>query len=120
MSAKAFGGVFATLTMGFIGGNQLNVFLLRRYNSRQIFGSALGLQVLTGLIFVAAAQVGWLGIAGNLILFFVFLSCIGLTYPNAAAIALGPFSRIWPGRLSRPVLECLDHGRLSCCFLGPP
>ncbi|MDQ2842711.1 MAG: hypothetical protein M3Y72_17070 [Acidobacteriota bacterium] len=29
----------------------------------------------------------------TLILFFVFLSCIGLTYPNAAAIALAPFSR---------------------------
>jgi DHA1 family bicyclomycin/chloramphenicol resistance-like MFS transporter len=25
--------------------------------------------------------------------FFVFLSCIGLTYPNAAAIALAPFPR---------------------------
>ena len=26
-------------------------------------------------------------------LFFLFLSCIGMTYPNAAAIALAPFSR---------------------------
>jgi DHA1 family bicyclomycin/chloramphenicol resistance-like MFS transporter len=29
----------------------------------------------------------------TLALFFVFLSCIGLTYPNAAAIALAPFSK---------------------------
>ena len=28
-----------------------------------------------------------------MVLFFFFLSCIGLTYPNAAAIGLAPFSR---------------------------
>jgi DHA1 family bicyclomycin/chloramphenicol resistance-like MFS transporter len=93
LSAKAFGGVFATLTMGFIGGNQINVFLLRTFSSKQIFSAALTVQVLTGLVFLAASRLGWLGIPGTLILFFVFLTCIGLTYPNAAALALAPFSR---------------------------
>ena len=93
MSAKAFGGVFAALTMGFIGGNQVNVLLLRKFDSQRIFTSALSLQVLTGLFFFTGARLGWFGVTGNLILFFLFLSCIGLTFPNAAAIALGPFSK---------------------------
>src|SRR5580698_8161576 len=41
MGTKAFGIIFAVLVMGFIGGNQLNVFLLRRFTSPQIFLSAL-------------------------------------------------------------------------------
>jgi len=93
VSARIFGGIFAVLTMGFIGGNQLNVFLLRRYSSQQIFSFALFVQVTIGVLFFAGKQQPWLGIAPTLVLFFLFLSCIGLTYPNAAALALAPFSR---------------------------
>jgi DHA1 family bicyclomycin/chloramphenicol resistance-like MFS transporter len=93
VSAKIFGAIFATLTMGFIGGNQVNVILLRRWTSTQIFGHAVTVQVLIGALFVVGARLGWFGITATLILFFLFLSCIGLTYPNAAAMALAPFSR---------------------------
>jgi DHA1 family bicyclomycin/chloramphenicol resistance-like MFS transporter len=93
VSAQVFGGIFATLTMGFIGGSQVNVFLLRRFNSERIFSRALLFQVLTGLLFLVGTRNGWFGMTATLILFFVFLSCIGLTYPNAAAIALAPFSK---------------------------
>lgn len=93
VNAKVFGGIFATLTMGFIGGNQLNVFLLRHFTSRQIFSHALLAQVLTGIVFFVGTRVGWFGIDWTLALFFVFLSCIGLTYSNAAALALAPFSK---------------------------
>jgi MFS transporter, DHA1 family, multidrug resistance protein len=93
VSTKTFGAIFATVTMGFIGGNQCNVFLLRKFCSEQIFSGALLVQVVTGLLFFAGTRLGWFGIAPTLILLFVFLSCIGLTYPNAAALALAPFSR---------------------------
>jgi DHA1 family bicyclomycin/chloramphenicol resistance-like MFS transporter len=93
VNAKVFGGIFATLTMGFIGGNQLNVFLLRRFTSKQIFSRALITQVLTGMVFFLGTRMGWFGMEWTLVLFFVFLSCIGLTYSNAAALALAPFSK---------------------------
>jgi DHA1 family bicyclomycin/chloramphenicol resistance-like MFS transporter len=93
VSAKVFGGIFATLTMGFIGGNQVNVFLLRKFSSGEIFSHALSIQVLIGLLFITGTRLGWFGMTSTLVLFFVFLSCIGLTYPNAAALALAPFSR---------------------------
>jgi DHA1 family bicyclomycin/chloramphenicol resistance-like MFS transporter len=91
VSAKIFGGIFATLTMGFIGGNQLNLLLLRRFTSKQIFSQALVAQVLTGAVFFLGTRMNWFGIESTLVLFFVFLSCIGLTYSNAAALALAPF-----------------------------
>jgi DHA1 family bicyclomycin/chloramphenicol resistance-like MFS transporter len=93
ISEKGFGAIFALLTLGFIGGSQVNIILLRRFTSRQIFSVALTIQVCTGLIFLAGALLNWYGLAAFLVLFFVFLSCLGLTYPNAAAIALAPFSR---------------------------
>jgi MFS transporter, DHA1 family, multidrug resistance protein len=93
VSPQAFGAVFATLTMGFIGGNQVNVFLLRKFSSERVFSQALRFQVLTGIVFFVGMRNGWFGFGATLALFFLFLSCIGLTYPNAAAIALAPFSR---------------------------
>lgn len=93
VTSKIFGAIFATLTMGFIGGNQLNVLLLRRFTSKQIFLHALCAQVFTGVLFLLGTRVGWFGMEWTLILFFVFLSCIGLTYSNAAALALAPFSK---------------------------
>jgi MFS transporter, DHA1 family, multidrug resistance protein len=93
MGTKAFGIVFAVLVMGFIGGNQVNVFLLRLFNSQQIFNGALLAQVAIGLVFFVGMRSHVVGLAGTLVLFFFFLSCIGLTYPNAAAVGLAPFSR---------------------------
>lgn len=93
VSKNIFGVIFATVTMGFIGANQLNVGLLRRFTSEQIFFRALLLQVATGAIFFLGTRLGWIGFWGTLALFFVFLSCTGLIYPNAAALALRPFSR---------------------------
>jgi DHA1 family bicyclomycin/chloramphenicol resistance-like MFS transporter len=92
LSTRAFGVVFAVLVMGFIGGNQVNVFLLRSFTSRQIFSAALVVQVLAGTLFFILAHAHLLGLHATLALFFVFLSCIGLTYPNGAALGLAPFS----------------------------
>jgi MFS transporter, DHA1 family, multidrug resistance protein len=93
LSTKAFGIVFAVLVMGFIGGNQVNIFLLRKFTSQQIFFVALILQVLIGALFFAGMHTHRIGLPATLVLFFVFLSCIGLTYPNSAALGLAPFTR---------------------------
>ncbi|HWZ50898.1 MAG TPA: multidrug effflux MFS transporter [Granulicella sp.] len=93
MGTKAFGIVFAVLVMGFIGGNQVNIFLLRRFTSQQIFVGALSAQVGIGIVFFVGMRSHMIGLAGILVLFFFFLSCIGLTNPNAAALGLAPFSR---------------------------
>jgi MFS transporter, DHA1 family, multidrug resistance protein len=116
MGTKAFGMVFAGLVMGFIGGNQLNVFLLRRFASRQIFVVALALQVLIGGVFFAGIHTHAVGLKATLVLFFFFLSCIGLTYPNSAALALAPYARR-AGRASA-LLGCLQTGIGALISLG--
>ena len=67
--------------------------MLRRFTSQQIFFVALCLQVAIGVIFLAGMLSHTIGLGATLFLFFVFLSCIGLTYPNGAALSLAPFSQ---------------------------
>jgi MFS transporter, DHA1 family, multidrug resistance protein len=116
LGVRAFGIVFAVLVMGFIGGNQLNVFLLRRFSSQQIFFAALVLQVTIGALFFAGMLSHMLGLKVTLVLFFGFLSCIGLTYPNSAALALAPFSS-HAGRASA-LLGCLQTGTGALISMG--
>ena len=93
LSARQFGLVFAVLVMGFIGGNQVNVMLLRRFGSQTIFVNALLFQVFTGAVLFVATRLHVLTLPATLVLFFFFLHSIGLTYPNAAALAMAPFKR---------------------------
>lgn len=93
LSDKAYGWVFALLAVGFIGSNQVNSLLLRKFSSEQIVPVALGCQAVTGALFVAGLMNGWIGLYGTVIFLFILLSCLGLVIPNTSALALRPFSR---------------------------
>jgi len=91
VSPTAYGGIFALLSVGFIGSNQVNIFLLRKFSSRQVFRVGLVSQLAFNLLFLVGAWKGWYGLTGTIVLFFFSLSTVGLTYPNASALALAPF-----------------------------
>jgi MFS transporter, DHA1 family, multidrug resistance protein len=93
ISPKAYSGIFALLAVGFIGSNQLNILLLKKYKSEQIFRMALFCLVLFNLVFLVGAMNNLYGLVTTIILFFFSLSCLGLIYPNSSALALSPFSR---------------------------
>lgn len=93
VSAQRFGAIFAGLSIGFIGSNQINVLLLRRFSSEQIFRGALLVECPTTLLLLIGTMCGWFGLGTTLALLFIVLSSLGLAYPNAAALALVPFSR---------------------------
>ena len=92
VSQQIFGAIFAMLSVGFIGGSQLNILLLRKYTSRQIFRFALTGQVLTALVFFLGAFNDWYGQTAILILLFIILLCLGVASPNAIALALEPIT----------------------------
>lgn len=93
VSTKMYGGIFALLSVGFIGGSQLNHVLEHRFSNEKIFSISIFIQVITGVLYLAGVFNGWYGLTENIIFLFILLSCAGLTYPNAAAIALSPFSK---------------------------
>jgi MFS transporter, DHA1 family, multidrug resistance protein len=93
VSPQQFGAIFAGLSVGFIGSNQINVFLLRKFSSEQIFRGALLMECPVALLFLVGTMCGWFGLDATLVLLFISLSSLGLAYPNAAALALVPFDR---------------------------
>ena len=93
LTPRMYGGIFALLSVGFIGSSQLNIFLVRRYSSEQLFRVALMGQVVVSILFLIGSYNGWLGLYETLGIFFILLSCIGIINPNASALALAPFTR---------------------------
>jgi len=91
VSASTFSLIFAGLAVGFIGSNQVNVLLLRKYSSAQIFKASLLVECPIALLFFVGIHYGWFGLTATLILLFIILSSLGLAFPNAAALALVPF-----------------------------
>jgi len=93
LSPKAYGAVFAMLSVGFISASQLNLVLSRRFSSAQIFRGALSLQSLIAVSFLVSTLNGWNGLIGTVGFIFGLLFCLGLSNPNGSAMALAPFSQ---------------------------
>jgi MFS transporter, DHA1 family, multidrug resistance protein len=91
VNARTFGFIFAGLAVGFIGSNQVNVLLLRKYSSEQIICAALWVVCPVALLFLVGTHCGWFGLEATLVLLFISLSSLGLACPNTAALALVPF-----------------------------
>ncbi len=90
---RTYGLIFATLACGFIGGSQINVWLSRRHQDQSIFRVALICQNIVLFVMLLGAWYGWYGLAANVGLLLIYLPFCGIAYPNAAALALAPFSK---------------------------
>ena len=93
VSGEVYGWIFAGLSVGFIGCSQVNSFLLRRFQSRQIIPVALAFQSAFGILLFLAAITHILTLTLLLILLFGYLCCLGFVNPNTAALCLAPFSK---------------------------
>lgn len=93
VSTHTYGAIFAGLSVGFIGGSQLNIVLSKKYGSAAVFKNAMLVQAIIAVIFLIGVWQDWYNLAATIAMFFAWLSCLGLIYPNAAVLALAPFSK---------------------------
>jgi MFS transporter, DHA1 family, multidrug resistance protein len=93
VSPQKFSAIFAGLAVGFIGSNQINILLLRKFSSEQIFRATLLVECPVATLLLVGTVCGWFGLSATLVLLFISLSSLGLAYPNAAALALVPFDK---------------------------
>lgn len=93
LSGKAYGAVFALLSIGFVGSSQLNHILTKRYRNEKILTAAILVQLVTAIVFFAGAWHEWYGMIAVIIFIFIILSCSGIVYPNAAALCMAPFAK---------------------------
>ena len=93
LDRTVFGLVFAGLACAFIGGSQLNIWLSKWHQSQKIFQTAVICQTIIIAVILAGTWRGWYGLTSNITLLLLYLPSCGIAYPNAAAIALAPFTR---------------------------
>ncbi len=87
-----YGMIFAVLSIGFIGGSQLNILLTRHFSSEVLFRTALISQVIIGITFLISALNG-AGMEMTMVMLFLSLACIGIINPNASSLALSLLDR---------------------------
>lgn len=91
VSNKTYSWIFAILAIGFVGVSQFNNILSKYLKpERIVFGCVTCMVVVSALLLFGLNQ-GWFGMTGVSILIFIFLSCIGIVNPNAAALSMAPF-----------------------------
>ena len=90
---RAFGLIFAGIAFSFIGGSQFNIWLSRRHQDRKIFHTAVICQNVIMPVILLGTAFGWYGLAANVALLLCYLPFCGIAYPNAAALALAPFTK---------------------------
>ena len=81
------------MSVGFIGGSQLNIVLSKKYGSAAVFKYAMLVQAVIAALFLMGVWQDWYGLEATIAMFFAWLSCLGLIYPNAAVLALAPFGK---------------------------
>ncbi|MCC9136057.1 multidrug effflux MFS transporter [Pontibacter silvestris] len=93
VNEKEYGWIFAFLSIGLISASQVNSIMLRRYRSEQIIITALVCQLFIGSVLLVGTMFGWLGLFSTIACIFLFLCCLGFTFPNASALSLAPFTK---------------------------
>jgi DHA1 family bicyclomycin/chloramphenicol resistance-like MFS transporter len=93
VSKTGYGWIFALLSVAFIGSSQLNRLILRWHDSKTIITWALTAQAIVSVLFLLAALNNLLSLYSTIAFIGLFLSCLGLINPNAAALSLAPFSK---------------------------
>jgi DHA1 family bicyclomycin/chloramphenicol resistance-like MFS transporter len=93
VKSQVYGWIFALLAAGYIGASQLNGILTRRFQSEQIVKISLPALAIITLVFLAGSAANVLGLYGTIVMVFLLLCCIGITYPNTSALSLATFSK---------------------------
>ncbi|WP_406826929.1 multidrug effflux MFS transporter [Pedobacter sp. KACC 23697] len=93
VSKTGYGWIFALLSIAFIGSSQVNSLILKWFTSKNIVTYALIAQCIFSLIFLIFALNNWLSLYSTIGFIALFLACLGLINPNAAALSLAPFSK---------------------------
>jgi DHA1 family bicyclomycin/chloramphenicol resistance-like MFS transporter len=86
--ATYYGLFFGVNALGFVLSAQLNVRLVRRFETNAIIRTVLFVQVASGVLLLLGTWTGWIGLYGTAILIFVYVALVGCLFPNTTAMAM--------------------------------
>jgi len=86
--ANRFGIFFGINAIGLIAASQVNVRLIRRFDTDTIIRKVLIVEIATGSLLLAGTVAGVIGLAGTAVLLFVYIASVGCLFPNTTALAM--------------------------------
>lgn len=92
LSKQEYSYIFALLAGAMIGGGQVNNFLMKRYESKQIYKAMITCQMIVAASFFVAVSFFTLNLFTTIAFIFGILLTCGIAYPNAASMAMSPFT----------------------------
>ena len=93
VSQQVYGWIFALIAAGLITSSQINSLLLRKYKSDRILRTVITIQASLGIIMWIGSATHLFNLYGLIAIMMLFLSCQGFIFPNAAAMAMAPFTK---------------------------
>lgn len=93
ISNKAYGWIFAILSIGLVGAGQFNRLFAKYFKPEEIVIGAISSMIIIGSILFSGLNQHWFGMIGTIVCIFLFLGCIGISNPNAAALSMAPFEK---------------------------
>lgn len=118
VTPQMYGLIFAVLTGGFIGSNQINILLHRKYRSQEIFKFSVCFSLVLSVLLVLSAVFFQDNMPLTLVLLFIFLFNVGLVSPNGSALALAPFSKNVGSAAAMLGLLQMGVGAVVSSFVG--
>lgn len=91
VSAEHFGWFFGANALGLIIASQVNSWALKRMRAEQILRRTLTVNAVCGLLLVGVALSGVKSLWLMCIPLFIFISCLGFSFPNSTSAAMAPF-----------------------------
>jgi len=93
VSEKQYGWIFGTNAFGIIASSQVNRFWLKYQTSEKIVARVVTMITVFGMSLFIGTALGIITKELTFIFVFLFLCCLGFTYPNTTALALSPFTK---------------------------
>jgi DHA1 family bicyclomycin/chloramphenicol resistance-like MFS transporter len=90
---QTYGWIFALIAAGLITSSQINNLLLKKYKSDRILRTVITIQASLGIIMWIGSATHLFNLYGLIAIMMMFLSCQGFIFPNAAAMAMAPFTK---------------------------
>jgi DHA1 family bicyclomycin/chloramphenicol resistance-like MFS transporter len=93
VSQQSYGWIFGLIAAGLITASQFNNLILKKHKSEKILRTVITIQVILGIIMWTGSWFHIFNLYGLIGIMMLFLSCQGFIFPNAAAMAMAPFTR---------------------------
>jgi DHA1 family bicyclomycin/chloramphenicol resistance-like MFS transporter len=90
---QTYGWIFALIAAGLITSSQINNLLLKKYKSDRILRTVITIQATLGIIMWIGSATHLFNLYSLIAIMMLFLSCQGFIFPNAAAMAMAPFTK---------------------------